>query len=275
MKFSIAQLFFVAALAGLGISVVRHLDGGRALNVSDAAMPRGAEPVLAALSEPRAGEWPAPQTQSKGPGWKYEVFTPPEIHYDPVTGKFTVAEDQMIEEAVAERVATAGLVLLAVGREEFPLRLTGYVGREGGFLGVFENLESGETLLAGAGRDIPQLGLRIIRFAVERRSVNLPESMAVNERVAEAVVRDQRTGRETILHEGRPAWGVRLQARLRDHAGREYRLAEGQELTLGEQHYRLKKIRLAPPAVDLTTKSSDSSPPARLTLEPEIATPAP
>ncbi|MEY3773889.1 MAG: hypothetical protein RLZZ129_669, partial [Verrucomicrobiota bacterium] len=92
---------------------------------------------------------------------------------------------------------------------------------------------------------------------------------------AEAVVRDQRTGRETVLHEGRPAWGVRWQARLRDHAGREHRLAEGQELTLGEQHYRLEKIRLAPPAVDLTKVTSDSSPPARLTLEPEIATPAP
>jgi len=275
MKFSIAQLFFVAALAGSGISVMRLLDGGRGLNVSVAAMPRGAKPVLAALSEPRAGEWPAPRTQSKGPGWKYEVFTPPEIHYDPATGKFTVAEEQMVEERVAERVVTAGLVLVAVGRDEFPLRLTGYVGGEGGFLGVFENLESGETLLAGAGRDVPQLGLRIIRFAVEHRSVNLPESMAVNERVAEAVVRDQRTGRETVLHEGRPAWGVRLQARLRDRAGREYRLTEGQELTLSGQHYRLEKIRLAPPAVDLTTMTSDSSLPVRISLEPEIATPAP
>jgi hypothetical protein len=274
MRVSVAPAFFVAAAAVLGISVVRHLDGRRAVMVSVAAIPKAAEPVPPGFGEPKAGEWPAPRAQSKGPGWKYEIFTPPEIYYDPVTGKFTVAGRETVEEVVAERVVDAGLVLLAVAREEFPLRLTGYVGGEGGFMGVFENRENGETLLAGTGRDIPQLGLRILRFVVERQRVNIPESMAVNELVAEAVVRDQRTGRETVLHEGRPAWGVRLQARFRDHAGRQHTLTEGQELTLGDQHYRLEKIRLAPAAAELTKVGSDLSPPVRVTLEPEIATPA-
>ena len=153
--------------------------------------------------------------------------------------------------------------------EPFRLQLIGYVGGEGNWRGTFQNLVSGEVFLAGAGRRMPDLGLTIKSLAVAAVPVALTDSMTTRQRVATAVVRDERTGRDlTLTHRERYFTGG-LSAQLAapgESAPREVR--EGETFQLGAASYRVEKIQLAPPAVDVTKESPALAQPDRRTLVP-------
>src|SRR5882672_11218642 len=75
----------LASFAWVGAVDRRHRDS--------AAKPEPtADYVPAALGPPPAGpgKWHLPRAQTRGPGWVYDVFTPPEIDYDEQTREFTV-----------------------------------------------------------------------------------------------------------------------------------------------------------------------------------------
>src|SRR5687767_7844597 len=138
--------------------------------------------------------WAAPVAQSRGREWIYDTFTPPEIFYNARSKQFTVKPpSSLVDEDTQEAF---GLELIAVRPEPFRLQLIGYAGGEGNWRGTFQNVISGEVFLAAAGRRVPNLGLTIRALDVSLQPVRIADSMTTNQRVATAVVRDEKTGRD-------------------------------------------------------------------------------
>lgn len=221
--------------------------------------------------------WSAPVPLARGRDWLYDVFTPPEIFYNPRTRQFSVS---------AAAVGTGdqpdepfGLELLSVRPEPFRLQLIGYVGGEGDARGVFENRVSGEVFLASAGRRVADLGLSIRRFSVRAEDIAIPDSMGFKQRVGTAVVTDARSGRDVILtqRERRMTGNVFAFVALDgEPAPREVR--PGDTVKAGVATYRIEGIDAALATIDVVKTSPDLDEPWRRTLpvrfDPADAAPA-
>src|SRR5476651_1308117 len=150
--------------------------------------------------------WNAPPAQSRGRDWVYDTFTPPEIFYNARSQHFTVKPPTSVADEIPEQ--PFGLELVSVRPEPFRLQLIGYVGTEGDWRGTFQNLVTGEVFLAAAGRRVPNLALSIKALDVRAADVTLPQSMTTRQRVATAVVHDERTHRDvTLTHRERQFTG--------------------------------------------------------------------
>lgn len=217
------------------------------------------------------GKWLPPTAQTRGAGWIYDVFTPPEIFFDATANRFDVSPPDSGTRIVAPG-APSGLELVAVKREPFRLQLVGYVGNAGNYLGTFENRLTTGVFLAGAGRQVPELDLMITDFAVEWRPVPMADGTTSNQWVATAVVRDEHTGRNTTLTVGEPGYTDELRAVLAvteddDESIREVRA--GEEIRSLDHTYKIERLQLDPPRVELTGISAEWSRPVRLSLTPE------
>jgi hypothetical protein len=211
--------------------------------------------------------WAAPVAQSRGREWIYDTFTPPEIFYNPRSKQFTVKPpSSLVDEEMQEAF---GIELIAVRPEPFRLQLIGYVGGEGNRLGIFENVISGETFLGAAGRRVPNLALTIKSLEVKLQPVRFGESMTTQQRVATAVVRDEKAGRDiTLTHRERHFTGTVFAfiAEPGQNATREVRT--GDMFKIGEATYRVEKIETAPPSVEAIKESPNLSQPDRRVLTP-------
>ena len=224
-------------------------------------------PSVAETVPVKTDTWNQPGPQSRGREWVYDTFTPPEIYYSPRARHFTVKPPTGAADEVPEE--PFGLELVSVRPEPFRLQLIGYVGGEGNWRGTFENEISGEVFLAGAGRRVPDLALSIVGLDVSAAPVKLPDSMTTRQRLATAVVRDERTGHEvTLTHRERRLTGglTALVAPPGDAAPREVR--QGDTFKLGEASYRVEKIQLAPPGAEVTKESPSLAQPDRRRLTP-------
>lgn len=224
----------------------------------------GAPPVV------KTDIWNQPVAQSKGKDWVYDTFTPPEIFYNARSKHFTVKPPLAVSDEAPEEAF--GLELVSVRPEPFRLQLIGYAGGEGDWRGTFENLLSGEVFLAAAGRRVPNLALSIKRLDVQAVEIKLPESMTTRQRVATAVIHDERSGRDvTLTHRERHFTGglSAFVAAPGDTATRELR--QGETFKLGDASYRIEKIQLAPPGVEVTKESPTLTQPDRRTLIPREA----
>jgi hypothetical protein len=153
--------------------------------------------------------------------------------------------------------------------EPFRLQLIGYVGGEGDWRGTFENVATGEVFLAAAGRRVPNLALTIKSHEVRAVPVAIADSMTTRQRVATAVVRDERAGRDVKLtHRERQFTGglSAFVAAPGETATREVR--SGETFKLGDATYHIEKILLAPPSVEITKESPTRSQPDQRTLTP-------
>ena len=237
-------------------------------SVSAAEGPAGVtDPIM------RPEPWLPPLAQSRGPRWVYDLFTPPEISHDAQTGRFDVTPpgDPAREDALA---APRGIELVAVRRDPFRLQLVGYVGGEGRYLGTFENLLTTEVFLAGSGRQLPDLGLEITDFTVQHRRVPGADGTTSSQRVASAVVRDIHTGRSTRLTAGERTYTDELCAVLaNDDDGDEITLEvrPGEEFSSSDRTYRIERLQLDPPAVELSQVAPASPQLVRLSLSPRGA----
>lgn len=212
--------------------------------------------------------WSAPVAQSRGREWLYDAFTPPEIFYNARTRQFTVKPPTSLVEPEAVEEAF-GLELVAVRPEPFRLQLIGFIGEEGNWRGTFENLRTGEVFLATSGQSLPKLGLTIRSFDVRPQPVALPQSMTTRQRVATAIVRDAQTGRDVLLtHRDRTFTGTvsAFVAAPGETATREVR--PGDVFKLGAATYRIGKIQLAPPQIEVTKESPTVPKPDTRTLGP-------
>ena len=268
-KILLVTAFAVAVVSALSFGALAW-EHTRAPRGPVARVTLGTEPYVPTASDAPAVKtdtWNQPVAQSRGRDWVYDAFTPPEIFYNARAKHFTVKPPLGAGEETPEE--PFGLELAAVRPEPFRLQLIGYVGSEGDWRGTFQNVASGEVFLGAAGRRVPNLALSIKRLAVATVDVKLPESMTTRQRIATAVVRDERTGKDvTLTHRERQFTGglSAFVAPAGDSATREVR--EGETFTLGAASYRIEKILLAPPSVEITKEAPSLSQSDRRTLTP-------
>lgn len=220
---------------------------------------------------PKPETWNAPSAQSRGREWIFDTFTPPEIFYNSKSRQFTVKPPAAFTEGMEPEEAF-GLELVAVRPEPFRLQLIGYVGQEGNWRGTFQNVASGEVFLARSGAPVAKLGLAIESFDVVAQPVALAPGVNSRQRVATAVVRDDRTGqRTTLTHRERALSGTinALVAAEGQSATREVR--QGDVFKSGEATYRVERVQLTPPQVELVKESPKLSQPDRRVLTPREA----
>ncbi|HWA11104.1 MAG TPA: hypothetical protein VG838_16805 [Opitutaceae bacterium] len=233
--------------------------GWRENRLAGAAGPvPGRDPVGAAtyrLAEfdavpPARFAWTEPKAQSHGPEWIYDLFTPPPIYYHPENGEFSAGLGRATPTAEPDDF---GLELVGVRHEPFRLQLVGFVGGEGNYLGAFENRVTGEHFLARGGKELPELGLTVVDLAVTRRGTGGTDGMVYSERVATAVVRDLETGEEVTLSSRECSYTGPLLATLAaaDLPGGRADLHRGDVLRRGDASYRIREVRLEPPAADV------------------------
>jgi hypothetical protein len=212
--------------------------------------------------------WPPPPAQTKGPGWVYEVFTPPEIAYDVATAKFAVTAPGEAAGIVGPSVLP-GVELVEVKRELFRLQLVGTVGGEGHLLGTFENPFTSEVYLAGPGRELSDLGLTVTAVETRRSPAASAGEAGPAPVVATAVVRDLRTGRSIVLTAGERTLTDELYAVLTDDEDAEMgprALRRGEEFQREDRTYRIERLQLDPPSAELAQTSPVPDLPVRWSL---------
>lgn len=217
--------------------------------------------------------WECPPSQSAGPDWIYEVFTPPAIDRDVRRGVFSVRTPIAASGGATADEAGAvdfGLMLLAVARAPFRLQLVGYVGTPDGCRGIFEDQVTGRTLLACAGQRAGDVDYVVESMEVERVPISSEHPGTVRP-VARAVIRDAHSGERMELSDQWPTLtdaAVATVSLAGDEAGARL-VRAGDEIVSDDVVFRIGKIQLAPPSLEATKVSSRSpSPESRVLLVP-------
>lgn len=260
----------VAAASALIFGVMAWRGVGANVPTASAAPVAPAPYVPAKVDIAASGPevWNPPTAQARGREWIYDLFTPPEIYYNGRSKQFTVKPPAGFGDD--EPTEPFGLELEAVKPEPFRLQLIGYMGTEGNWRGTFENLQTGEVFLATAGRRVPSIAVTIRALDVSERPVALPQSMTTRQRVASAVVYDERAGREvTITHRERHFTGTLSAVVIASGASAAREVRMGEEFKVGNATYRIDKITLTPPALEVTKETPGRSQPERRTLTPQ------
>jgi hypothetical protein len=259
----------LAAFGGRETSVrsVMDLPGG--------VIGAGYEPeTTGVIATERQDTWGNPPALPRGDEWVYEVFTPPEIYYNAEARRFWVA-GETVNSGIdrASESTKFGIELVAIEAVDFPLQLVGYIGGPETYLGVFVNVETAETFLGNMGLRVPELGIIIEKFGVVRKAVALGESMTVTEFVAEATVRHEITGEETVLDDRtRTLSGIRrVVLRSTQGKGANWVAGEGEVLQIADVLYRIEKIRLAPASATISKESAGATVSERRTLYPPVS----
>ncbi len=214
--------------------------------------------------------WGNPTSQKRGREWIYDTFTPPEIFYNARSKQFTVKPPSSLLDD--EAVEAFGVELVAVRPEPFRLQLIGYVGGEGNWRGTFQNVLSGEVFLASAGRRVPNLNVTIKSLEVKAQPIRMGESMSTMQRVATAVIVDEKAGREiTLTHRERHFTGTvfAFVAPSGSSATREVR--SGDMFKLDDATFRIGQIQTTPPTVEIEKESPTLPQPDRRVLTPREA----
>ncbi len=251
-------LALAAVLAGGGGTVIAEVRSHKPHQISAATAGQvwRAEPVsMPDPSEELQQEWASPRSQSRGPEWVYDLFTPPEIRFDGATRMFAVKPPE--DPARAEMTAP-GVELVGVKRAPFRLQLLGFLGDDGHFVGVFENRRTAEVFLAGTGKLLPDLELRVAEFSVNRAS-RVAEGMLVPPWVATAQVHDLHADSLTTLTAGELSLTDELSAVFATQEDDDETIGEywaGEELESADRVYRVSRLRFDPPMAELTQVSA-------------------
>ncbi len=268
-KIFLATSFCIALVSALAFGALAWRDtrspSGPAARVTLSDAPY--KPTAPDVPTVKTELWSQPGAQSRGRDWVYDTFTPPEIFYNARSKHFTVNPPLGMGDAVPEE--PFGLELVAVRPEPFRLQLIGYVGTDGDWRGTFQNVATGEVFLASAGYRVDKLALRIISLDVHPVDIALPKSMTTRQRVATAVIQDERAKREvTLTHRERQFTGglSAFVALPGETAAREVR--ERETFRIGDASYHIEKIQLAPPNIDVTKESPALAQPDHRTLTP-------
>ncbi|MEY4939552.1 MAG: hypothetical protein RIQ93_1287 [Verrucomicrobiota bacterium] len=258
----------VASALVFGLMAWRGAGAVAPISTSGAIAAAPYVPSKVEVSSFASDPWNPPTAQARGREWVYDLFTPPEIYYNGRSKQFTVKPPAGFgDDAPTEPF---GLELDAVRPEPFRLQLIGYMGAEGNWRGTFENLQTGEVFLATAGRRVANLALTIRALDVRERPVALPQGMTTRQRVASAVVFDERSGREvTITHRERHFTDTLFAVVLPSDASAAREVRTGEVFKVGNVTYRIEKITLSPPSIEVTKEAPGRAQPERRTLTPQ------
>jgi hypothetical protein len=183
----------------------RGVDGPWSRAATFAPMGDDYVPVRWPQPDRIGADWTEPVRQLSG-AWNYQLFSAPDIFFDANAGGFTTFRPAPSEDAI-ERSGEADETAIASRSQAKPvpylLQLVGYAGAKGRLLGIFENVATGETLVAGEGKVLASLGLVVERVLVSPATAisAAGESLA---NVATVVLRDEtRHERVTLTNAAR------------------------------------------------------------------------
>ena len=261
LALAVAGVFLLGAV-GWFVAQAREVEAIRARPVPLPTIAVGYETRAVELPRVENRRWNAPEYSEVSAGWVFDTFTPPVIYYHRLTGRFTVTPPDYStlseDSAATSPKFDFGIELVEIQTLPFRLQLVGYAGGPGNYLGMFENVPTGETLLARSGRVLADLNLQIREVWVQREEIATPDSMPLVQTVARARVWDERTGEEIWLSsDERRVTGQPL-ARLRlNPTGEERWVGLGDELQLDTRVFVLEGLSLNPPAVEVRVDEAD------------------
>lgn len=214
-------------------------------------LPRGEgyTPVARWPEENAPAKWSRPSTRSPEREWIYDVFTPPEIYYDPLRGAFTLAR----QEAIALELDDSEIELLAVRQEPFRLQLLGGIGGDDGYVGIFSSPFLPGTLLLREGGSVPELGVELKSVEARKFSSGGENGELVVEPAVVALILDQISGDEVTLDSRTPKFTGAPTAMLRvgyESSPREVK--RGDVIEVGTLRYVVGELQLEPAQIRLS-----------------------
>lgn len=140
-------------------------------------------------------EWPEPPEQSST--WTYDVFTPPKIYIDE-NGQFTA--EGWVPPPPEEPF---GVYLVGLERDPYRIQIQGYIEEDrrdpSKNLVLLYDEERGVPVRLRAGDTNEAAQVEVLDFSIERK-INAQRGEV--EVIAQATIRDLRTGEEVVLTEG-------------------------------------------------------------------------
>lgn len=261
-KLLLALGVLVFVLTGaLGTVRLRKLDEIAARNPAAGIEPARYEVDKAFVPTIETVTWEEAPTQSRGAEWRYDVFTPPVIYYNPKTASFTVTPPVNATPVVVARNDTPyDIELLGVRQEPYRVQLVGYVGATDNPIATFEIVDTGETVVGRPGKVFEKQEFTLRSLDLRRITTPAGEGMPVIENVAVAVIIDERTGREEVLTNRERKMMPRLQAtfRLNVYPGETRTIREGSTIEVNGQVYLLTQLSLHPPQAVVSRRSRDA-----------------
>ena len=198
------------------------------------------------LQQTRAFRWEEPAAQSRGTEWKFEVFGAPRIFQAKNGERAVQSEMENVSPTVSTDTGMSfGLLLLSLEAELFRLQLVGFAGEPDRPIGVFENAETGEVFLAGAGQRLSRLSASIATFNVKLTELPMPDGGSTKLRVGTATVRDERSGELVYLTTAERRFSREPVARIAfDRANAASRsVRAGDVIEEGSVRYRIDAVR--------------------------------
>lgn len=154
------------------------------------------EPRAAAVPAAATASWNEPPSQSAGPEWLFEVFSPPIIYFNPERNAFDVTPPR--------RTPPPRPFALSPARFErglYRLQYAAHAGSEGRYIVELRDEESDAWLRGRVGEHVEEGGFRILDFSVE--SIRVPGADAGETAYVVEVVRleifDERANETVVL----------------------------------------------------------------------------
>ena len=249
----------------VGLSAIKSAKSLDTLSRQQKAMPSESkvdvELVEADISRVRKATWMNPRSQKRGSKWLFDVFTPPQIYYNPVSQEFAVTPPDLLAKSDSNDPWNSfGIELLDVRPRPYRLQLVGYAGEPGNYIATFEYIPTGETLLAKEGNLLVEVGVKIVSFDVKQMEVEQEGSMQVFENVGVAKLMDYEQNEEIYLTNLETKIFSDLEARVRTvEDGQEYLVREGSQVKLEHGLYIIGDLSSEPKEAMITRVSEDGS----------------
>ena len=203
--------------------------------------------------------WDKPVSQSRGEDWLFDVFTPPVIYYNPVSGTFTLTPPTIVSGKIADDpYKDFGLELVDVRPRPYRLQLVGYAGETGNYVAYFEYIPTGTLILARENKVLVEAGVKVLSFELRQMEIEQEGSMPVFEKIGVARLLDYESGEELFLTNVETKIFSDLEARVRAVAtGQVYLVREGSQVELDNGYYVVGDLSGDPEEAMVTKISID------------------
>jgi hypothetical protein len=229
-------------------------------------MAPAALPPVAPEPPPSPPSWPAPPAQHRGHAWIYELFEPPSLYVDPQTGVLSAG---LALDGGAAADARFDLELVQVRRGRFRWQLAGYAAGADGLRGIFADLDTGATVVAGAGDSLGESAWTVRSLRLDRPDAG-PDGATTSAGAATATLADNADGEPVTLTSREPCETGAPQGLFTSRRSPEFRrlLKEGESIALSGANYCVERLALQPPQAVVARLAPGEGEPLILALTP-------
>ncbi|MEC8333726.1 MAG: hypothetical protein VXZ83_06335 [Verrucomicrobiota bacterium] len=276
MKKIYDKLFLVIALSVLLAGVFLYLEykgqtpnSSMSIEVEVVGISYQNEEIPSASTQ--EASWPEPTSQSAGPEWIYDVFTPPEIYIDQ-DGNFVPTGWKP-----APPPAPFGVYLSDIVREPYRIQLEGYIEEDrtdpSKSLLLFFDEDTQKQVRVRPGNESVDSEFKVISFNITR----LRDEDGNIKIEANANILDNRTGQNVLLVHGQRLFLEDLKVLIRSDESSEFtkEITEVPSIFKGPSgEYTLQELNLDESTVLVKKHGTDTKPAEIRTLKVRSKTPA-